>query len=283
MACDMCGGSEFAMLGMRLNRSQGYSPKTVSGIAVSVKQCGDCGLIFADPLPIPENLSDHYGIPPEEYWHEPNMGVEDPHTVLSVKHAKRLLGDRTSPTALDVGAGLGQTMRLLYREVFDAYGIEPSEPFHQRLDASRVQLATAEGAEFPDDSFDFITFDAVLEHLYSPSLAISRALKWLKPGGIIHASVPNANWLIAALINRYFRLRGTNYVTHLSPMHVPFHLYEFREESFRQNGQRLGYELADVRFDTCVVNRVPMRPLFRWYMDRANRGMMITVFLRKPG
>src|SRR5579884_2220819 len=61
-----------------------------------------------------------------------------------------------------------------------------------------------------------------------------------------------------------------------------FHLYEFREESFRQNGRRLGYELAEVRFDTCVINRVPARPLFRWYMDRTNRGMMISVFLRKP-
>ena len=35
---------------------------------MSVKQCRDCDLIFSDPQPIPENLSDHYDLPPEEYW-----------------------------------------------------------------------------------------------------------------------------------------------------------------------------------------------------------------------
>ncbi len=88
-------------------------------------------------------------------------------------------------------------------------------------------MSSVEDADFPARSFDFITFGAVLEHLYSPSLALSRALGWLRPGGIIQAEVPSSDHLLSKLLNFYFRLRGTNYVTHLSPMHPPFHLYEF--------------------------------------------------------
>ena len=37
---------------------------------------------------------------------------------------------------------------------------------------------------------------------------------------------------------------GTNYVTNLNPMHVPYHLYEFDLKSFEVNAKKLGYESA---------------------------------------
>jgi hypothetical protein len=62
---------------MRLSASQGLTPRKAEGIAVPVKRCNDCGLIFSDPQPIPENLSDHYGVPPDEYWNsEPRWAPE---------------------------------------------------------------------------------------------------------------------------------------------------------------------------------------------------------------
>src|SRR5206468_2481748 len=125
----------------------------------------------------------------------------------------------------------------------------PSEPFYERaiqnVPPDRVQMATVEEAEFAPESFDFITFGAVLEHLYSPRQALDRAMGWLKPGGIIHAEVPSADYFIAKLFNAYFRLRGTNFVTHLSPMHAPFHLYEFTPKSFQR------YKMAELHHFVC--------------------------------
>jgi 2-polyprenyl-3-methyl-5-hydroxy-6-metoxy-1,4-benzoquinol methylase len=43
---------------------------------------------------------------------------------------------------------------------------------------------------FPEAHFDFITFGAVLEHLYDPSMSIHKAMSWLKPSGIMHIEVP---------------------------------------------------------------------------------------------
>src|SRR5206468_6834057 len=116
---------------------------------------------------------------------------------------------------------------------FDTYGIEPSPEFrkgalaHGGVSGDRLALGAVEYADFPAEHFDFISFGAVLEHLQSPSKSLERALGWLKPGGIMHAEVPSSRWLISRLVNAYYRLCGTLLVTNVSPMHVPYHLFEF--------------------------------------------------------
>ena len=281
-ACDMCGGRSFKLLGMRLSTSQGRNPRSAEGIAVPVKRCR-CGLVFADPQPIPEDIADHYGIPAEEYWSPEHFTWTPEYFALEIDTAKRLIPFQPGMTALDIGVGVGLAMTSLSRARFDTFGLEPSAPFRDKaiaamgLDPERIQLSTVEAAEFAPESFDFITFGAVLEHLYSPSAALAKALRWLKPGGIIQAEVPSSNWLVARLVNSYFRLRGTNYVTHLSPMHSPFHLYEFGLDSFAR------YNVVEHHYGVCTVTHIPgpLKPLFRWYMDRTNTGMQLTVYLKK--
>jgi hypothetical protein len=125
----------------------------------------------------------------------------------------------------------------------------------------------------------------VLEHLYHPAAAIERALSWLAPGGLIHIDVPSSSHLLARFLNLYFRLAGTSYVTHLSPMHPPFHLYEFGLESFAAHGRRRGYRIVRHEFHENGVYFLPIprllhRPLSHW-MRRTDRGMMLTVWLSR--
>jgi SAM-dependent methyltransferase len=185
--------------------------------------------------------------------------------------------------ALDIGIGLGKTMKSLALAGFDTWGIEPSEPFRSKavelmdLDPDRIQLAPMEASEYAAESFDFITFGAVLEHLYDPRLALERALGWLKPNGVIQAEVPSSDHLIPKLVNLFFRLRGTNYVTHISPMHSPFHLYEFALTSFRD------FSVARYWYDVCHIYHVPrfLHPPLREWMARTNTGMQLTVYLKR--
>jgi 2-polyprenyl-3-methyl-5-hydroxy-6-metoxy-1,4-benzoquinol methylase len=288
--CEMCGSQQHKVLGMRLNRSQGRSPRQASGIGVSIKQCRDCKLIFADPRPRPASLADHYGIPPESYWSNPaEWEVPDHYFAREIAEAKQLLGFTPGMTALDIGAGLGNGMIAMKRAGFDVYGIEPSEPFRAkaieriRVPDNRLQLAGVEDAEFPAAHFDFITFGAVLEHIQEPGRAIERAMGWLKPGGVLQAEVPSSRWLISRIANAFFAMHGVNYVSNLSPMHSPFHLYEFGLESFQKHGQRAGYEVAKHRFNVCTIYHMPklLQPLLRTYMDKTETGMQLTVWLRR--
>ena len=62
-------------------------------------------------------------------------------------------------------------------------------PFYERaiskmnIDPGKLKLGMIEDVDYPENHFDFITFGAVLEHLYHPAASIEKAMKWLKPGG----------------------------------------------------------------------------------------------------
>lgn len=289
-ACNMCGAppSSFQLLGLRLNRSQGMLPRKADGIAVAVKKCRRCELIFADPQPRPDRLSDHYD-EPEEYWPASYFELDAAYMQREIGDAKRLLNFQSGMKALDIGAGIGKAMRSLSVAGFDTYGFEPSEKFRELaiertgIDADRLQHAGIEDADYPPEFFDFVTFGAVLEHLQSPGESIEKALRWLKPEGIVHIEVPSSRYLLARLMNAYFRLWGTTYVTHISPMHEPFHLFEFGLESFRLHGRKAGYDIAFHEVGVGEILHLPriLHGPFRWYMDRSATGMQLTIYLRK--
>jgi hypothetical protein len=68
--CEMCNAptENHKVLGLRLDRSHGNNPRKTTGIAVGVRQCDKCKLIYSNPQPIPHDIQDHYGTPPEDYW-----------------------------------------------------------------------------------------------------------------------------------------------------------------------------------------------------------------------
>ncbi|HET7776284.1 MAG TPA: class I SAM-dependent methyltransferase [Azospira sp.] len=61
----------------------------------------------------------------------------------------------------------------------------------QRFPAARVVHALFEEFE-PEEQFDTIILGHVLEHVQDPVDILTRARRWLKPGGRIFAAVPNA-------------------------------------------------------------------------------------------
>jgi len=290
--CEMCGTptSGHIILGQRLNQSQGLNPKKVTGISVSVMKCTNCHLIYSNPQPIPFNIQDHYGLPPEEYWNARTFEWTEDYFAEQIKKAKELLGFKAGMKALDCGAGIGKAMLSLAHAGFDTYGFEPSIPFYERalsqmkISPERLQQGMLENVVYEENSFDFVNFGAVLEHFYHPSDCIRQAMKWLKPGGILHIEVPSSKHFIAKLLNAYYRLRGTNYVTHLSPMHSPFHLYEFDVKSFTENSKL--YNEYTIAHHSSIVGTIfhgPgfIQPLLKKYMELTDTGLQLVIWLRK--
>lgn len=192
-------------------------------------------------------------------------------------------------TALDIGAGIGKCMLSLENAGFIASGIEPSITFREKainkmnIDATKIKLGMLEEVDFDPESFDFITFGAVLEHLYDPAEAIEKAMRWLKKDGVIQIEVPSSKWLIADLFNFYFKLRRTSFVTNLSPMHEPFHMFEFDLKSFQTLSKKLEFKIIDHKYFNGDIYHFPkfMHPILNWYMKARNKGMQLTVFLKK--
>ena len=293
--CNMCSSpvSAHRVLGRRLNRPQGLRPWRKVGVSTTVLQCNNCGLIYANPLPIPGSLQDHYGIPPEDYWEQGYLGfgVDGGDFSVEIQTFMRLrVGEPGSRQlkALDVGAGIGKGMTALAHAGFEVYGIEPSESFHRMaiekigIGRDRLQLARIEDAEFAEGFFDFIVFSAVLEHFYDPAAAIRNALKWIKPDGLIRIEVPSANWLINRLARLFYRAMGSDYVANLSPMHPPFHLYEFSPQSFEAHGAKNKYRIVHRQFHVCPTYMPKLLDrLLRPIMEATKTGMQLTVWLRR--
>lgn len=289
--CEMCGDKteNHKVLGQRLNKSQGFRPKSKTGISVSIIKCTNCGLIYSNPQPVPFDLQDHYGTPPEEYWKDEYFIWEPSYFSLQIEEAKKILNFSKGMKALDIGAGLGKAMLSMQSEDFDVYGLEPSIPFYERaiskmgVKKEKLKLGAIEDLDYELESFDFITFGAVFEHLYEPSKCLEKALGWLKPNGIIHIEVPSSKWLLPKFMNSYFKLIGTNYVTNLSPMHAPFHLHEFDLKSFSMLSEKLNFKLENYRYDVCSIYYFPkiFHGLLRSYMKATNKGMQLTVYLSK--
>ncbi len=276
------------ILGKRLNRSQGGNPKKKIGITTTVAKCSNCGLIYSNPQPVPFDIQDHYGIPPEDYWQSTYFSIEENYYKGQINKLKELIEFKEGMKSLDIGAGLGKAMIALSKSGFDAYGFEPSIQFYERaiskmgISSSKLKLGMIEDVDYPENHFDFISFGAVLEHLYAPSESIVKALTWLKPNGLIQIEVPSSDWLINKLINLFYRLRLTDYIGNLSPMHEPFHLHEFGLKSFQSHSIKHNYEIAFYEYFVCETY-IPkfadfiLKPYMKW----TNKGMQLSIWLRK--
>src|SRR5436190_8224383 len=104
--CNLCesASSQHKIIGQRLNQSQGFNPKNKTGISVSIMKCMNCGLIFSNPQPVPYDIQDHYGTPPEDYWRPEYFNVDDKYFSGQIAITKRLSNFKQGMKALDIGA-----------------------------------------------------------------------------------------------------------------------------------------------------------------------------------
>jgi SAM-dependent methyltransferase len=288
--CEMCNdeSNSHYKIGQRFNKSQGLFPRKKTGLTVTVNKCSNCGLIYSNPMPIPLDILDHYGVPPKDYWKPEYFNILPDIEYLKSEVAK-YIDIHASPKVLDIGSGIGKMMKAFIDNGFDAYGIEPSPSFIEmavnkmKIPKERLQCVQVEDAEFEENFFDLITFGAVFEHLYHPSIALKRVLRWLRPGGLVKITVPSSNWLTSKIFNLWYRLSFQDYCTNLSPMHTPYHLYEFSLKSFRKNAELNGYEIVGVHYGICdtFLPRI-FDKIIKPIMKKTNTGMEIYLLLRKP-
>jgi SAM-dependent methyltransferase len=288
-SCNACETpiSYARFIGRRLSGHQGFFPWSKAGISVSIFKCKSCGLIYCYPQVMPLDLNEFYG-KPSDYFSSKEVNdseVKIPEFISSAPI-------KTLPKKfLDIGVGHGKVMRCLLSHNVDAYGIEPSAGFYSRLvnelglPESRIKNESVEQAEYEKESFDFISFGAVLEHLNDPKLALSRAASWLKSNGIIHFEVPSGDWIGARLINTYYKLILSGFTTHLSPLHPPYHLYEFSLDSIHEIAKNCsGGQLTVEKFYYSVYS-IPFIPNSISSkiipLIGSNLGMQLTVFLKK--
>jgi trans-aconitate methyltransferase len=101
-------------------------------------------------------------------------------------------------SCLEMGCGDGNTTRLLLDAFEDVTVIDGSpllaDKIAQRFPGVTVACELFERWE-PDRTFDTIVLNHTLEHVNDPVEILSHAARWLAPGGVLCASVPNCRSL----------------------------------------------------------------------------------------
>ena len=99
---------------------------------------------------------------------------------------------RPDSTVLDLGAGAGIVPQMNFRGLASRVcGVDPDPRVaeNQYLDEAKVGLGDA--IPYPDDTFDVVFADNVLEHLEHPDQVFREVARVLKPGGIFLTKTPN--------------------------------------------------------------------------------------------
>ena len=260
-ACYLCG-SQGIILHTCLSDPYARAPGEWN-----LKRCPnpDCGLVWLDPMPLKEDLWKAYLI----YYTHPDYVPEDnrkfdwfnllllkihkpffklfEHAVGMRKVEKEwrkkadlmFLGEAPpGGRMMDLGCGKGDLLVRLLRQGWTVEGLEVDAEAvsNARMNHGlNVHLGELESHRFPDNLFDAITMNHVIEHVHDPVALVRECLRLLKPGGQLVLATPN----IQCFGHKKF---GRNW----SHLQSPSHLHLFTKKSLKECVSKAGFWSVNV-------------------------------------
>lgn len=139
---------------------------------------------------------------------------------------------------LDVGCGSGEFLEKMKSLGWEVYGVEIGKQgaLAAQQRGLNVFHGTLDQAKFPNDYFDFIRFEHVLEHVPDPVATLKEARRILRPDGEIRLTVPNWNSWPAKWFGTYW--------FHLD---TPRHLIWFSPKTLALAAQKSDLAVAEYR------------------------------------
>lgn len=147
--------------------------------------------------------------------------------------------DRAEPgRLLDVGCGDGKRLARLRGLGWRVEGqeVDPKSAEYARDKYGiPVHLGALEDLHFPGDTFDAITMNHVVEHVYDPVALLAECNRILKPGATLVVVTPN--------IESYGHKRFGSHWRGLEP---PRHLHLFSQKTLREIASKAGFRKYSV-------------------------------------
>ncbi len=167
---------------------------------------------------------------------------------------------------LDVGCGEGGFGELIKQgRDAEVWGVEldpeVAEKAKKRLDRVFVGNIETDRFDLPEEYFDCIVLNDVLEHLYYPWDVLERLKKYLKTDGHVIASIPNIRYYVNL---KKFVLKG-EWEYESSGVMDRTHIRFFTLKSMRKMFERCSYR--DIRIEGLYYIALP------WKLNLLNKLM----------
>jgi len=237
-------------------------------------QCPECGLVWLNPRPRPEEMarlySEYYthgqeeerpglarlrdkveaailagspgrrALAPAWGWRQLGWALRLIPPLREMASLRMMCLDRVEPgKILDVGCGNGRFLSIMKAAGWEVAGIE-SDPTAARIAREHygipVVVGTLQEAGLAEESFDSVTLNHVIEHVQDPVGLLQECRRVLKREGLLVVTTPN----IASLGHTKFR---QNWL-YLDP---PRHFYLFSPKTLAGAAAKSGFQTFRVQ------------------------------------
>lgn len=186
---------------------------------------------------------------------------------------------------LDIGSAHGWFIAAAEEYGASVAGIEPEEAIAK---VSQVPNSIRTGffpeVLGPEEVFDVISFNDVLEHLPDPAAAVKSSFAHLDAGGLLSISIPDNRGLAFRIAQMFARFGAGGAYDRLwqKGLQSP-HLWYFNEDSLAELGVKSGFRVASVRHLPAVARSGLWH---RIHMDRrpsvATRFQFVALLVLSP-
>ncbi|MBN1104613.1 MAG: class I SAM-dependent methyltransferase [Deltaproteobacteria bacterium] len=216
----------------------------------TIARCPSCRLVFVKERLSLSELAAYYNEEEEDRVYADPENVENlNYYFLKLQELiqRRFSGGRI----LDIGCAAGYFLDVM--DTWDRYGIEISSLWADRARkkyGDHIHSGALEDADYPDNFFDVITLQDVLDHLPNPLESLAHCRRILKSSGWIIIKVHNIECLYARLTGRKFYA--------ITP---PSHLFYFSEGTLRLALEKSGFSHERSAFigHTLFLKTIPYR------------------------
>lgn len=200
-SCALCGACEAAP------RFACTDPK---GARFAYVRCRRCGLVYQDPLPVPEDLHRRYDAAYFAYELANEEAFADlaRRGLADIGFARITAATAAPRTFLDVGCATGRLLEDVARAGWEVRGVDvcrEAAAYGARVRGVRIHAGTLEEARFPDGTFAVAHCAHLIEHLGEPRAFLRELRRVLRDGGRAAITTPNVDGFQARLFGTGWR------------------------------------------------------------------------------
>jgi len=212
--------------------------------------CGDCELYFVHPVPTEEFSKQWYSEQEKKKrWNNDlNLAIEANHKQNKETYETYFatisenIELRGGEKVLEIGCFDGLFLKKFADIGYECKGIDLNRYFieygRQKYGLD-LECGTIFDFNFPEETFDIVIFNQLLEHLPDPIRFLVEVRRILKNNGVIFLSVPNCGALIYQMEQRFL---GDSIGARF--LEIPNHLYYFSRKSLEMALHKAGFEIV---------------------------------------